>query len=87
MKLVERSLEMLSVFEQHSIFIGGPILPFWRQKCLKVPFRQKTKETYINSGSKVLPGLFTGLALNAGGYWTGDLFVVDSEDVEKTSRN
>ena len=51
------------------------------------PVSPKDEGNLHQFGSKVLPGLFTGHALNAGGYWTGDLFVVDADDVEKTSRN
>ena len=54
---------------------------------LESPISPKDKGNLHQFGSKVLPGLFTGHTLNAGGYWSGDLFVVDAEDVEKTSRN
>ena len=33
-------------------------------------------------GKKVLPGLFLGYALYAGGIWKGDVLVADLEDLE-----
>ena len=31
----------------------------------------------------MLPGKFTGYALNSGGGWTGDLIIADWHDIEK----
>ena len=36
----------------------------------------------INFGKKVLPGLFLGYALYAGGIWKGDVRVADIEELE-----
>ena len=34
-------------------------------------------------GSKTLPGIFMGYCQHAGGGWTGDLLVLDPEQLEK----
>ena len=34
-------------------------------------------------GKKVLPGIFLGYALYAGGIWKGDIMVADIEELEK----
>ena len=37
-------------------------------------------------GKKVLPGLFLGYALYAGGIWKGDILVADIEELENDGR-
>ena len=43
---------------------------------------RKTSQESINFGKKVLPGLFLGYALYAGGIWKGDVLVADIEELE-----
>ena len=37
-------------------------------------------------GQKVLPGLFLGYALHAGGIWKGDVLIADLEELETIGR-
>ena len=43
---------------------------------------RKTSQESINFGKKVLPGLFLGYALYAGGLWKGDVLIADLEELE-----
>ena len=45
-------------------------------------FLRKTSQESINLEKKVLPGLFLGYALYAGGIWKGDVLVADLEELE-----
>ena len=45
-------------------------------------FLRKTSQESTNFGKKVLPGLFLGYALYAGGIWKGDVLVADLEELE-----
>ena len=45
-------------------------------------FLRKTSQESISFGKKVLPGLFLGYALYAGGIWKGDIMVADIEELE-----
>ena len=59
----------------------GPIIPF----CSLVeyhPFTAKDQSRTHQFGNKVLPGLFLGYALYAGGIWKGDVLVADLEELE-----
>ena len=56
----------------------GPIIPFGSFHCL---FLRKTSQESINL-EKVLPGLFLGYALYAGGIWKGDILIADLEELE-----
>ena len=59
----------------------GPIIPFG---SLVEYYRISAKDqSRIHQfGKKVLPGLFLGYALYAGGIWKGDIFVADIEELE-----
>ena len=46
------------------------------------PFTAKDKSRIHQFGKKVLPGLFLGYALYAGGTWNGDVLVADLEELE-----
>ena len=46
------------------------------------PFLRKTSQESINFGKYVLPGLFLGHALYAGGTWKGDIMIADIEELE-----
>ena len=59
----------------------GPIIPFGSL----VEYHPKTAndQSRIHQfGKKVLPGLFLGYALYAGGIWKGDVLVADIEELE-----
>ena len=54
----------------------GPIIPFGSLvECHSITAKDQ-------SGKKVLPGLFLGYALYAGGIWKGDVLVADLEELE-----
>ena len=61
--------------------IKGPIIPF----CSLVeyhPIPAKDQSRIHQFGKKVLPGLFLGYALYAGGIWKGDVLIADLEELE-----
>ena len=59
----------------------GPIIPFGAEVTYK-PITDKDKERLHKYGRKELNGIFVGYAQHAGGGWTGDLLLVDSEEIE-----
>ena len=46
------------------------------------PITAKDQSIIHQFGKKVLPGLFLGYALYAGGIWKGDIWVADIEELE-----
>ena len=50
------------------------------------PFLQKDQPRLHQFGKKVLPGIFFGYVLYAGGIWNGDVMVASSEELDKMSR-
>ena len=48
------------------------------------PITAKDQSRIHQFGKKVLPGLFLGYALYAGGIWKGDVLVSDLEELETT---
>ena len=59
----------------------GPIIPFGAAIEYK-PISDKDQARLHKLGCKVLPGIFLGYEQKAGGGWSGDLWVVDSEELE-----
>ena len=59
----------------------GPIIPFG-SLVEYYPISAKDQSRIRQFGKKVLPGLFLGYALYAGGIWTGDVLVADLEELE-----
>ena len=59
----------------------GPIIPFGSLVEYH-PVTAKDKSRIHQFGKKVLPGLFLGYALYAGGIWKGDTMVADIEELE-----
>ena len=59
----------------------GPNLPLGAEITYK-PITDKDKARLHKFGDKTLPGLFVGYSQQAGGYWSGDLLVVDKEELE-----
>ena len=59
----------------------GPIIPFG-SLVEYYPFSAKDQSRIHQFGKKVLPGLFLGYALYAGGTWKGDMMVADVEELE-----
>ena len=60
---------------------NGPIIPFGSLVEYH-PFTAKDQSRIHQFGKKVLPGLFLGYALYAGGIWKGDALVADLEELE-----
>ena len=59
----------------------GPIIPFGAMVEYH-PVSAKDQSTLRQFGKKVLPGLFLGYALFAGGIWNGDVLIADLEELE-----
>ena len=59
----------------------GPIIPFGSLVEYH-PITAKDQPRIHQFGKKVLPGLFLGYALYAGGIWKGDVLVADLEELE-----
>ena len=59
----------------------GPISPFG-SLVEYYPISAKDQSRIHQFGKKVLPGLFLGYALYAGGIWKGDILVADIEELE-----
>ena len=49
------------------------------------PISSKDQGPVHQFGTKVCPGIFAGYALNAGRSWTGDLLIVNTEDLLKVT--
>ena len=62
----------------------GPIIPFG-SLVEYYPISAKDQSRIHQFGKKVLPGLFLGHALCAGGIWKGDTLVADIEELETTN--
>ncbi|MDP7560267.1 MAG: DNA cytosine methyltransferase, partial [Planctomycetota bacterium] len=58
----------------------GPVIPFGAQITYK-PIREKDKERLHKFGTKTLSGVFVGYDQQAGGFWSGDLKIVDQEEL------
>ena len=61
--------------------LKGPIIPFGSLVEYH-PITAKDQSRIRQLGKKVLPGLFLGYALYAGGIWKGDVLVADLEELE-----
>ena len=61
--------------------IKGPIIPFGSLVEYH-PITAKDHSRIHQFGKKVLPGLFFGYALYAGGLWKGDVLIADLEELE-----
>ena len=59
----------------------GPIIPFGSLVEYH-PITAKDQSRIHQFGKKVVPGLFLGYALYAGGIWKGDVLVADLEESE-----
>ena len=59
----------------------GPIIPFGSMVEYH-PITAKDQSRIHQFGKKVLPGLFLGYALCAGGIWMGDVLIADLEELE-----
>ena len=59
----------------------GPIIPFG-SLVEYYPITAKDQSRIHQFGKKVLPGLFLGYALYAGGIWKGDVLIADLEELE-----
>ena len=59
----------------------GPVIPFGSLVEYH-PITAKDQSKIHQFGKKVLPGLFLGYALYAGGIWKGDVLIADLEELE-----
>ena len=59
----------------------GPIIPFGAEVKF-YPLSSTDQERMHQVGKKIFPGKFVEYALNAGGGWTGDLLIADTENLE-----
>ena len=59
----------------------GPIIPFGSLVEYH-PITAKDQSRIHQFGKKVLPGLFLGYGLYAGGIWKGDVLIADLEELE-----
>ena len=59
----------------------GPVVPFG-SLIEYHPITAKDQSRIHQFGKKVLPGLFLGYALYAGGIWKGDVLIADLEELE-----
>ena len=59
----------------------GPIIPFGSLVEYH-PITAKDQSRIHQFGKKVLPRLFLGYALYAGGIWKGDVLIADLEELE-----
>ena len=60
----------------------GPIIPFGSLVEYH-PITAKDQSRIHQFGKKVLPGLFLGYALYAGGIWKGDVLIADLEELKR----
>ena len=61
----------------------GPIIPFGAMVEYH-PISTRDQSRLHQFGKKVLPVIFLGFALIAGGIWKGDTVIADLEELEKT---
>ena len=61
---------------------AGPIYPFGCEVTYQ-PSSKEDRSRLHGFGSKVLSGIFMGYVQQAGGTWSGDLWVVDWEELEQ----
>ena len=61
--------------------LKGPIIPFG-SLVEYYPISAKDHSRIHQFGNKVLPGMFLGCALYAGGIWKGDVLIADIEELE-----
>ena len=70
-------------YESSEYHLQGPVIP-----CGAMVEYHPTSVNDLSRlhqfGSKVLPGIFIGYALHAGGIWKGDITVADIEELEQT---
>ena len=59
----------------------GPVIPFGSLVEYH-PITEKDQSRIHQFGKKILPGLFLGYALYAGGIWKGDVLIADLEELE-----
>ena len=61
---------------------NGPVIPFGAMVEYH-PISAKDQSRSHQFGPNVLPGIFLGYALNAGGIWKGDILVAGIEELEQ----
>ena len=61
---------------------NGPVMPFGAMVEYH-PISAKDMSKFHQFGSKVLPGIFLGYVLYAGGIWKGGMMIADIEELEE----
>ena len=61
---------------------NGPVIPFGAMVEYH-PISAKDQSRLHQFGAKVLPGVFLGYVLYAGGIWKGDIMIADTEELEE----
>ena len=59
---------------------SGPIIPFGAELLYKPSSPDDIKRTH-KFGNKLLNGIFVGYVLHAGGGWTGDVLLIDQDEI------
>ena len=62
--------------------LKGPVIPCGAM-VEYYPISSRHKSRLHQFGKEVLPGIFLGYELIAGGFWKGDILIADLEDLEK----
>ena len=65
---------------------SGPLIPFGPE-ITYLPITEKDKARLHQFGSKVLSGIFLGYEQQEGGGWSGDLLVLDWEEIENAEHS
>ena len=62
--------------------VNGPVIPFGAMVKYH-PISAKDQSRLHQFGAKVLPVVFLGYVLYAGGIWKGDIMIADIEELEE----
>ena len=80
----EKIYEITKSYSKYSgqMLLNGPMVPSGAMVEYH-PISAKDQSRLHQFGSRVLPGIFLGYALYAGGIWKGDIMVADIEELEE----
>ena len=66
--------------KRFGVDFDGPLIPFGAEVFYKPNSKEDIKRT-PKFGNKLLPGILVGYVLHAGGGWTGDINLIDQEEI------
>merc|ERR1712096_422891 len=69
-------------FNRFGINFPGPLIPFGAAVTYE-PSSDQALARLPKTGPKTLPGIFMGYDQQAGGGWSGDLYVADQEQIQE----